>query len=93
MTEKSIHDIAGEAEQLLSAIAPGAVCIPQEWDGRIDCVIRTPDGIVVGEMVRLADVTEDRIRAAAERLGQRALGIDVKLVDELTSTVRIAKGD
>jgi hypothetical protein len=93
MAEESAEDIAQRAAHWLNEIAPGAMCIAQEWDGRIDCVIRLPDGTIVGEMVPLRDVTESRIRATGERLSQRLAGRDAALINEIRSPVRIAKRD
>ena len=49
---------------ILAEIAPGAWCQAQEWDSRIDCGIRLPDGRVVAEMVPLSEATATRIREA-----------------------------
>jgi hypothetical protein len=72
-----------KVERLISSIAPGAFCTAQEWDSRIDCAIKLADGTVVGEMVGLNEVTEQRLREAADRLRQRVEGEDVPLVSEL----------
>ena len=89
MFDGNLEDAAAQAEAILSAIAPGAVCVAQEWDNRVDCVIRLPDGTVVGEMVSAGDLSEARIRATGERLRQRAAGQDVPLVNELRQPIRI----
>ena len=91
MTQESIEEVAARAEGLLKAITPGAICVAQAWDGRIDCIIRLPDGTVVGEMVPLAEVTDSRIRATGERLSQRVSGRNVRLINELRPPVRIIK--
>jgi len=85
----TIEQIAKRAEQILAAVAPGAYCAAQEWDNRIDCLIRLADGRVVGEMVVLDKLDEKRIRETGERLRQRSLGIEVPLHDELTPPIRI----
>jgi hypothetical protein len=60
----TIEEIAERAEHILGAVAPGARCVAQEWDNRIDCLIRLPDGRVVGEMVFLDKLDAKRIREA-----------------------------
>lgn len=80
---------AKRAEMLLRAIVPDAMCIPQEWDSRIDCLVRLPDGSVVGEMVRLGDISESRLKEAGERLRLLSDGADVALIDEVRSPTRI----
>ena len=91
MFDGNLEDAAAEAEKILGTIAPGAICVAQEWDNRIDCVIRLPDGNVVGEMVSVSDLGETRIRATGERLRQRAAGQDVPLVNELRQPLRIIR--
>ena len=93
MFDGNIATAAAQAEKLLSTIAPGAVCVPQEWDDRVDCVVWLSDGTVVGEMVPISDLTENRIRATGERLRQRADGLDVPLVDEIRRPIRIVPRD
>jgi hypothetical protein len=89
MFDGSIEEAAAEAEALLSTVAPGAVCVPQGWDDRIDCLIRLGDGSVVGEMVPLRELTQSRIIATEERLRQRANGVAVPLVNEVRSPGKI----
>jgi len=89
MFEGTIDEVAAQAQTLLASVAAGAVCVPQDWDRRIDCVLKLADGSVIGEMVGLDEVTERRIRATGERLQKRADGIEVPLVNELQSPVRI----
>lgn len=79
-----------KAERLISSIAAGAFCTAQEWDHRLDCAIKLADGRVVGEMVALCEVNEQRLRETAERLRKRAEGGDVPLVNELRPPIRIA---
>jgi hypothetical protein len=45
MFEGSIQEVAERVERYVAAIAPGATCVPQEWDGRIDCLIKLPMGM------------------------------------------------
>ena len=90
MLAGTIEEIAADAAKLLSRIAPGAVCVPQEWDNRIDCILKLPDGSVVGEMVPMSQLTEKRIRQSGDRLRKRREGIDVTLIDELRPPIRIA---
>ena len=91
MFHGSIHDAAAEAEKLLSHVAPGAVCVPQEWDNRIDGLLKLPDGRVVGEMVAVSELTENRIRQAGERLRRRGEGVEVPLVDAVQPAGRVAR--
>jgi hypothetical protein len=93
MSSASAEKAARDAERLLSAIIPEAACIPQEWDSRLDCVISLPDGSVVGEMIRLSDLSEERLKATAERLLMRLKGSAVPLVDEIRPPGRIQRRD
>lgn len=89
----SIEEIAEQAEKILTSVAPTACCQAQEWDSRIDCLIKLPDGSVAGEMVRLSEATEQRFLEAGERLEKRRLGIPVILQDELLPPIRIVRRD
>ena len=89
MAKSWIEEKAEWGEALLSSLFPGTFCVAQEWDDRIDCFIRLPDGRSVGEMVRLADFTEDRLRETAERLRLRGEGVNVSLMDEVLAPIRI----
>ncbi|MGA8498971.1 MAG: hypothetical protein WB764_26045 [Xanthobacteraceae bacterium] len=95
MTEKllsgTIEEVAEQAQRLLASEAPDAWCQAQEWDSRIDCEIKLPDGSVVGEMVLLSEATEARIRAAGERLMKRKMGIPVALQDELKPPILLVR--
>ena len=84
-----IEEKAEQAERILDRIVPGAICIAQEWDDRIDCGIHLDDGSFVGEMIPMRDYSEARIEATGERLKQRANGIPVPLVNALRPPVRI----
>jgi len=75
MFEGTIEEVAAAAEALLASIAPGAFCVPQSWDARIDCFLRLPDGSIIGEMVSADELTEGRLRATGERLQKRAESI------------------
>jgi hypothetical protein len=75
-------DLAEKSELLLKSVAPEAFCTAQEWDNRIDCEVRQADGRFVAEMIRLEEVSADRVLRAAERLQRRTLGEDVQLVNE-----------
>jgi hypothetical protein len=89
MLEGTIDEVAAQAQRVLASVAAGAFCVPQDWNQRIDCVLKLADGSVIGEMVNLDEVTERRIRATGERLRKRAEGIEVPLVNELRPPVRI----
>ena len=95
MTERlligSIDEISGQAERIVTAIASDAWCHAQEWDNRIDCGIRLPNGKVVAEMIQLSDATEARFKAAAERLLKRQQGINVPLQNELPAPILITR--
>ncbi|MGE5145621.1 MAG: hypothetical protein ACM3N5_02675 [Candidatus Eiseniibacteriota bacterium] len=90
----TIEEVAEQAERLLRSLVPNAHCTAQEWDNRIDCMAWLPSGKeVVGEMISINDVTEERIRETAERLKKRQLGIDVPLVNELWEPIRLIKSE
>ena len=91
MLSGTIEEVAEQAGRILSAIAPGAYCVPQEWDRRIDCLIKLPNGRVIGEMVPLDKANEERIREAGERLKQKWLGLNVELHDELKPPIQIGR--
>ena len=84
-----IEEAVIEAEKLLSSIVPGGMCVAQDWDQRIDCLVKLPDGSLVGEMIGVKELTERRIRATGERLKKRVEGIDVPLVNEVRGPRRI----
>jgi len=86
----TIEGVAEQVERLLRSLVPDSYCTAQEWDDRIDCTAWLPGGKeVVGEMISLSDVTEERIRETAERLRKRQLGINVPLVNELRKPILI----
>jgi hypothetical protein len=91
MPTGTIEEIAEQARRILALIDAGVWCVAQEWDNRIDCLIKLPSGDVIGEMITLDQVSEKRIREAGKRLRQRSLGIDVPLVNELRLPVAIVK--
>jgi hypothetical protein len=64
----TIEEIAEKAQIILASYVSDAHCVPQEWDNRIDCVVRLPSGDVVGETVPLAEAAPSRIQEAGERL-------------------------
>ncbi|MEN3953413.1 hypothetical protein [Iodidimonas sp. SYSU 1G8] len=78
-----------KAERLVSSIAPGAACTAQEWDHRIDCTIILGDGAVVGEMIGLNEISEQRLRETGDRLKRRREGEKVALVNQLGPPVLI----
>ena len=85
----TVGEVAEQAEVILKSIAPTAYTNAQEWDNRVDCLIRLPGGAVIGEMILVTEATEARIRCAGIRLQQRLLGVDVPLKNELWAPVRI----
>ena len=91
MAEGEIEQAASDAGKLLATVAPGAVCVAQAWDDRIDCLLKLPDGTVIGEMIPFRAFSEARIGATGERLRRRAEGVDVPLVDELRPAIRICE--
>jgi hypothetical protein len=93
MSRNSIEQAASEAQKALSAIAPGAFCIPQDWDNRVDCLITQPDGSVVGEMIELSELDAARLQATGKRLRMRSQGREVPLVDEIQPPTRIVPDD
>ena len=91
MLTGSIDEISEQAEGILKSVAPTACCQAQEWDSRIDCLIKLRDGSVAAEMIRLSEATEQRIREAGERLEKRRLGIPVILKEELMPPMTIVR--
>ena len=87
----TIEEIAEKTQRIVTAIAPDAWCQEQEWDNRIDCGIKQPDGSVVFDMILLRDATESRIKESGERLLQRQKGIPVALPNEMPPAVRIIR--
>jgi hypothetical protein len=87
--EDDVYAAAKWADEILAEIVPSAVCVPQEWDARIDCLISLPEGRPIGEMIRLADITEERLRETGERLRLAREGVDVRLVDPILPPIRI----
>jgi hypothetical protein len=85
----SVEEKALVAEHILSTIVSGVVCVAQDWDNRIDCLLSLPDGTVVGEMVPIAEFSEERIAATGLRLKKRSQGTAVELVNELKMPVRL----
>jgi hypothetical protein len=89
----TIDEISDQAEKILAAIVPGAWCQAQEWDNRIDCGVKQPDGSVATEMIALEEATVTRIKASGERLLQRQRGIHVPLQNELPRPILIRPED
>jgi hypothetical protein len=88
----SIDEIAEKAWRILKTIAPDAWCQEREWDNRLDCRIKQPDGKVVAEMILLRDATETRIKECGERLLLRQRGLSVALQDELLAPIFLFQG-
>ena len=83
--------LAEQVDSILTQVAANSFCIAQEWDHRVDCLVRLPDGKIAGEMVSLKDLTEERLRQTGERLRRRAAGDDVELVNALWGPIRIER--
>jgi hypothetical protein len=88
----TIEEIAEQAERILASVASDTWCVAQEWDGRIDCGIKMPDGSIAAEMILLSSATEARIKEAGERLLKRQQGIDVVLLNELPPPILLSRG-
>ena len=78
-------ELAAKAADRLVAIVPQAFCTAQEWDNRLDCSVRLADGRIVGEMIRVDELTTERLEETAERLGRKHAGETVELVNPLGS--------
>lgn len=93
MADRSFDEIAKRAQVTLSAIVPGVRCVPQEWDGRIDCFIKMPDGSLAGEMILVERLSEEQLSAVADRLKRRASGDATPLINEIRRPARISVDD
>ena len=80
------------AEEILCSIVEGGFCTVQEWDNRLDCCVRRPDGRLIGEMVPLATLTSAVIRAVGERLNRHMQDESFELHNELTPPILISRG-
>ena len=80
------------AEEILCSIVEDGFCTVQDWDHRIDCCVRLPDGQVIGEMVPLATLTPAVIRIAGERLNRHMQDRSFDLHNELTPPILISRG-
>ena len=79
------------AQEILRKTCPEAWCTAQEWDNRIDCLVRLKNGAIVGEMISLPDVTAARLTETASRL-HRPTGEDIDLIDPILPPAFIGKG-
>jgi hypothetical protein len=86
---RNFQDLAAETEKAMSVLLPEIICVAQEWDERIDCMVRLSDGSIVGEMIFVKDLCEDSIRNTASRLKQKITGESVSLIHEIFIPVRI----
>ena len=84
-------ELAANATELLVAIIPEAFCTAQEWDNRLDCVVRLADGATVGEMIRIGELTTEWLEETAERLRRRRAGEPVQLVNPLSPPILIRR--
>ena len=85
----SIDEISEQAQKIVDTIAHDIWCQAQEWDDRIDCMTKLPDGSVIGEMIALTKATEMRFKEAAERLLMRRQGLDIQLENELRPPIHL----
>jgi hypothetical protein len=87
----SIEEISEQAQKIVDMIASDIRCQAQEWDRRIDCMTKLPDGSVIGEMIGLTEATEARFRETAERLLKRRQGKNIPLQNELRPPILITR--
>lgn len=87
--DRLLEDLVHASNVIVSSICTGAFCTPQEWDQRIDCEIKLPDGSFVGEMISLSKISETRLQETAERLRRLVAGEAVSLVDALRGPTAI----
>lgn len=78
-----------EYEQILVKIVPGAVLVIQDWDNRVDCLLKLPNGVVVGEMISIEELDVSRIQESGKRLKMRLEGHEISLVNEIVQPSRI----
>ena len=83
--------LAAEAALRIKRAGVDAVCTPQEWDHRIDCVVRLKDVRTVGEMISLPNLTEERLIETAGRLALARDGHSVQLVNEIRRPVPLGR--
>lgn len=81
-------ELTDEAEIILRQVVADAYCVAQEWDQRLDCLIRSPDGEPIGEMIGLGELTAERLGQTGERLRRWVAGDEIKLVNPVW-TIRI----
>ena len=89
--ERLWSQLTAMAEALVASVAPEARCTAQEWDNRLDCMVRLPDGAIVGEMVVLGDLMSKRLRETAERLQRIASGERVQLIRKIDLPVHLGR--
>lgn len=76
-------------QEVLSKILPDAVLVMQDWDNRVDCLLRLPDGTVLGEMISFEELDAARIQESGDRLKMRLCGQEVQLVNEIVQPSRM----
>jgi len=86
----TVEEAAKNAETILRSIVSDGHCDAQEFDNRIDCFV-VHNGRVIGEMITLPEITEQRIRETADRLRRRVAGESVALVNELWEPILISR--
>ena len=86
------EQLSKKAEEILRKEAVAAFCTAQEWDNRIDCQVKLPNGTIVGEMVELNSLTIERLRETAIRLRYRHAGEPIALVNSILPPLYIGRG-
>ncbi len=76
-------ELAAKADGLITSILPPAFCTAREWDNRIDCAVKQADGMIVGEMISLEELSAERLQETAKRLRRKLGGEHVQLVGEI----------
>ena len=82
-----------EASRILKETLPGAWCVAQEWDNRIDCKVKLRDGRIVGEMVPRRVLTVERLSETAQRLKDFVDNGHGPLVGAILPPKRIIEGE
>jgi hypothetical protein len=76
-------ELATKAGELVSSVVPEAWCTAQEWDNRVDCSVKLRNGMIVGEMISLRELSRERLCETADRLRRKLAGEEVQLISEI----------